>query len=55
MKAYKGSRRIALLINTFGMLWRLVINYPLRPLCDGTHWIGSWVDLRAGLDILEEK
>jgi hypothetical protein len=26
---------------------------PVEIAC-GTHWIGSWVDLRAGLDDMEE-
>ena len=53
MKAYKGSKAVH--INTFGMWWSLVTNYTPRPLYDGAHCKGSWVDLRACLDVLEEK
>jgi hypothetical protein len=41
-----------------GTSWRWVVNFTHRPLfrrekAPGTHWIGGWVDLRAGLDDLD--
>jgi hypothetical protein len=32
MKAYRGSRGIALLILILGVRWRLMLNITLRPL-----------------------
>jgi hypothetical protein len=37
-----------------------VVNFTPRPLyprgkSPGTHWIGGWVDLRAGLDDVENR
>jgi hypothetical protein len=35
--------------------WKLVVSYPPRLLYSpGSHWIGGWVNPRAGLDELEK-
>jgi hypothetical protein len=61
MKAYEGGDGC---INPhfldLGITWRLVVSFTPLPLYPGkrsprTHWIGGWVDLRAGLDNVEEK
>jgi hypothetical protein len=31
------------------------VHYILRERASGTHWIGDWVDPRAGLDAVVEK
>jgi hypothetical protein len=60
MKAY-GSECIEPHFLDLGTSWRRVVNFTPRPLyprglsASGTHWIGGWVDLRAGLDDLEER
>jgi hypothetical protein len=33
----------------------LLCNIRFRYFFPGTHWIGGWVDLRAGLDDLEKR
>jgi hypothetical protein len=43
----------------FGTSWRWVVNFTPRPLSPrgripDTHWIGGWVDPRAGLDDMEK-
>ena len=60
MKAYKGSRGIALLIDNFDIRWRWVVNFTflvaLPPRKNpGTHWIGGCVGPRVGLDVVEKK
>jgi hypothetical protein len=42
-----------------GTSWRLVVSFTPRPLypgerASGTHWIGGWVDRKAGLDDTEK-
>jgi hypothetical protein len=32
-----------------------VVSFTSRPLYPGTHWIGGWVDHRAGLDDVEKR
>jgi hypothetical protein len=34
---------------------RLITVWTSGERARGTHWIGGWVDLRAGLDDLEER
>jgi hypothetical protein len=48
MEAYWRSGCIAPRILDLGARWRWVISFTARP--PGTHWIGGWVGLRAGLD-----
>jgi hypothetical protein len=60
MKAYKGSRSIALLIHNFDIRWRWVVNFTflvaLLPRKNpGTHWIGGCVGPRVVLDVVEKK
>jgi hypothetical protein len=55
-----GSGSIAPLILNLNTRWRWVVNFTLRPLYPrrknpGTHWIGSWVGLRVGLDAVANK
>jgi hypothetical protein len=43
-----------------GTSWRWVVSFTPRPLylrerAPGTHWIGGWVDLRAGLGDVENR
>jgi hypothetical protein len=43
-----------------GTRWRLVVSFTPRPIyfgerAPGTHWIGGWVDTRAGLDGVEKR
>jgi hypothetical protein len=44
-----------------GNSWRWVVSFRPRPLYTprkeppGTHWIGGWVNPRAGLDDVEKK
>ena len=55
MKAYRGSRVIALLIVNLGTKSRWVVNFiPSLPFT-GTHWLGDWVGPWAKLDILGGK
>jgi hypothetical protein len=55
MKTYWGSGGIASPIPNLGTKWRWVVSLTPRPLYPGeiapiTNWIGSWMDLRAGLE-----
>jgi hypothetical protein len=59
MKAY-GSGCIDPHFLDLGTSWRWVVNFTPRPpypreRAPDTHWIGRWVDLRAGLDDLENR
>jgi hypothetical protein len=53
-KAQKGSRYSSTLFFNLGGRWGRVVNGTPRPLYPrerlGTHFIGGWVGLRAGLD-----
>jgi hypothetical protein len=59
MKAY-GRGYINPNFLDLGTGWRWVVNFTPRPLyprgnSPGAHWIGGWVDLKAGLDDLEKR
>jgi hypothetical protein len=58
MKAYGSGCRDPHFLD-LGTSWRWVVNAPASLLPGkeppGTHWIGGWVDLRAGLDDLEKR
>jgi hypothetical protein len=60
MMAY-GSGCIDPRFLDLGTSWRCAVNFTPRTLyppgkrSPGTHWIGGWVDLRAGLDDLEKR
>jgi hypothetical protein len=60
MKAYWGSGGIAPCILYLGTRWTWVVSFTSRPLyprggAPGTHWIGSWVGLRAVLDAVVKR
>jgi hypothetical protein len=61
MQAYCGSGGTAARILDLVTTWRWVVSFTPRPLythgkLPGTHWIGDWVDPRAGLDaVVKEK
>jgi hypothetical protein len=60
VKAYGGSVCIAPYFLDFGTRWRWMVSFTLRLLYPwertlGVHWIGGWVDPRAGLDDAEKK
>jgi hypothetical protein len=43
-----------------GTTWRRVVKYMRQPLyprgkSPATHWIGGWLDLKAGLDDVEKR
>jgi hypothetical protein len=59
MKAYGGGGCIYPHFD-LGTSWRWVVSFTPRPLyprgkSPGTHWMGCWVDPRAGLDDLEKR
>jgi hypothetical protein len=59
MKAY-GEWMYRSTFFYLGTSWRWVVNFTSGRFtpgerAPGTHWIGGWVDLRAGLDDLEKS
>jgi len=60
MKAYRRSKCMAPPILNVSSRWKCVANvtpWPLYPSekDPGTRWIGEWVGLMAGLDVLETR
>jgi hypothetical protein len=55
MKAYGGVGVTDPHFLDLGSRWRWVVSFTPRPLSPGAHWIGGWVDPRAGLDDLENR
>jgi hypothetical protein len=64
MKRYMGEWRYSSTVLDIGTRWRWVVSFTPRPLYPrgnppppflGTHWIGGWVCLRAGLDHVEKR
>jgi hypothetical protein len=50
MKTYGGGEGIAPRILNLGTRWMWVVGQWERTV--GTHWIGSWVGPKAGLDVV---
>jgi hypothetical protein len=55
-----GSGGIALCMLDLGTRWRCEVSFTpwllyLRERAPGTHWIGGWVDPRAGLDTVVRR
>jgi acyl dehydratase len=60
MKAYGGmdvKNHIFLTLALAAGEWSVSFTAPFTPgeRAPGTHWIGGWVDLRAGLDNMEKR
>jgi hypothetical protein len=58
MKTYGGVDVYPRFLD-LGTSWRCVVSFTPRPLyprerASGTHFIGGWVDPRAGLDDVEK-
>jgi hypothetical protein len=60
MKAYRGSRSIALLILNLSTRWKWMVNFTHQLLYswEGTpniHWLEDWMSPIAAVDIMEKK
>jgi hypothetical protein len=55
-----GKWRYSSKIIDLGTRWKGVVDFTLRPLypegnCPGTHYVGGWVESRAGLDAVGKR